>query len=1324
MSRPALQNVEDIYPLSPMQEGMLFEAVQRPTSLAHFEQFTFLLRGPLNAAALRRAWQLTLDRHASLRAQFLWQPKDKPLQVIRRTLELPWREEDWSGITAADQESRLDRFLAEDRTRLFDVARPPLMRIVLVRLTPDLHRLIWTFHHILVDAWSVSLVMGDAASFYESLAAGQEPAPQPAPKFREYIANLQARPLDEAERHFRLLLAGFDAPTPLTFERDEADAAGRPASHVVARSRIEGADFEPLKVFARANRITMGSLFLGAWGLVLSRYANSDDVVFGATASGRPAELRGVDQMVGLFMNTLPVRARLPREATVGSYLSGIQRQVAESTRFQTTPSVEVQCWSEVPAVTPLFRSLVVFGNYPLDEARRGRSGTLSLEEPRTWGWTTVPFELMVVPGASSLDIEARFDAGAFDPARIEALLGHLRATLSALAAGDASRQIDDVEVLPDAERQRLVTSLNGTAAPYPDNATIPSLFDAQVARTPDAAAYRCAGLSITYRDLARHANALAHLLVDRGVTPGSAVGICIEPSLELPVALLAVHKAGACYVPLDPSYPPARLEFIAQDSAPRVILTTRAHQDKIPGSHATIALDSPDGSPPPRDEAPAISVSPGDVAYITYTSGSTGRPKGVEGTHRGAINRFAWMWSFRPFAAGETTCWRTTLNFVDSVWEAFGPLLQGVTTVIFPPDVVRDPRSLLSAMKANRVTRLVVVPSLLEALLDATPDFRRRVPGLRLVVTSGEALSSSLARRFLTDAPGVELLNLYGSSEIAADATYHVVTEADTRLPRIPIGRPIANTQALILDDRRHAVPEGMPGILHIGGANVARGYHKRPDLTAERFIPSPFEALRSPLFKTGDLARLLPDGSIDYLGRADNQVKVRGFRIELGEIEHAILQHPGVAEAAVVARVSAGGPRLVAYVAASNGALDAAELRRHVRGRLPEFMVPASIVPLASLPRTPNGKLDRRALPEPESVAVPAPGADATPTDEVTARLVTLYREVLGRPGVAAHESFFDLGGHSLLAVKLMARIEDEFKKRVPLAALLAAPSPAGLAAVVRGDAAHDHTAPVVALRDRGTRTPFFCIHGMDGNILFLERLARHLSPDQPVYGVQAYGLDGRHAPETTCEAMAERYVNAIRSVQPVGPYRLGGYSLGGMIALEMAHRLAAAGEEIERLVLFDTRVPRVAAGRSLKGAMLDRLKWHFKRGPRAFVVTLWNGPVERNAWKVCKRLGLPMPRRLRPWPVRLACLNAYLTYMPRPWAGPITLLRAEHQEDEFSNLPALGWENFARGELDVRSLPCDHLDFFGGASAQIVARELEQVLGLCAPDCVAAG
>jgi amino acid adenylation domain-containing protein len=638
-----------------------------------------------------------------------------------------------------------------------------------------------------------------------------------------------------------------------------------------------------------------------------------------------------------------------------------------------------------------------------------------------------------------------------FDADTVARLAGHFRNLLEGMVA-DPERPLSQLPLLAPDEHRRLVVDWNATARPYPREACVHELFEAQAARTPDAPALVFGERTLSYAQLNERANRLAHRLRALGVGPDRLVGVCLERSLELPVALLAVLKAGGAYLPLDPGYPTARLAYMLADANAPVLLTQHQLRPRLPDGPAhTLTLD--DEPPASSDDSsnPESGASADNLAYVIYTSGSTGTPKGVMATHRATVNRLAWMWNAHPFEADEVCCQKTALSFVDSVAELFGPLLGGIPLVVFPDEVVKDPQLLLRALSVHRVTRIVLVPSLLRALLDTGPELERMLAGLRRCITSGETLSAELARRFRERLPDCRLTNLYGSSEVSADATCFEVDHVPERMS-VPIGRPIANTTVYVLDGHLQPVPLGVPGELFVGGAGLARGYLGRPELSAEKFVTHPLDGSSgSRLYRTGDRARWLADGNLEFLGRLDDQIKLRGFRIEPGEVEATLTGHDAVEAAVVISREDASGePRLVAYVVASpEPPPTAGELRELVRRQLPDYMVPSAVVLLDELPLTQSGKVDRKVLPPPESARDDLDSPYIAPRTPVETVLSGLVSGVLELDHVGVHDDFFtDLGGHSLLAMQLMSRVRDSFDIDVPLRRLFEASTVAGLA------------------------------------------------------------------------------------------------------------------------------------------------------------------------------------------------------------------------------------------------------------------------------------
>nr|HET6903712.1 amino acid adenylation domain-containing protein [Ktedonobacteraceae bacterium] len=603
-----------------------------------------------------------------------------------------------------------------------------------------------------------------------------------------------------------------------------------------------------------------------------------------------------------------------------------------------------------------------------------------------------------------------------------------------------------DLPLLTEAERQQLLVDWNATTCAYPRQQCVHQLFEAQVERTPEAVALIFEEQQLTYRQLNERANQLAHYLQRLSVGPEVRVGLCIERSPEMVIGLLGILKAGGAYVPLDPVYPQERLAFMLEDAQTTVLVTRQGLVERLPQHKQVVCLDTEWNVIAQESKENTVNVMTSEnLVYMLYTSGSTGKPKGVLGTHRAAINRFSWMWNTYPFEPDEVCCQKTALSFVDSVWEIFGPLLQGIRTVIIPDMIVKSPELLLQMLAAHAVTRIVLVPSLLRILLDLTADLQNQLPTLKYWISSGETLPLDLALRFVDKMPNCVLLNLYGSSEVAADATFYDMREGKA-LTSVPIGRPIANTQIYLLDHHNQLVPIGTPGELHVGGDGLARGYFNRPDLTAAKFVPCPFSTIPGTLlYKTGDWARYLPDGNIEYLGRIDHQVKIRGFRIELGEVEAVLNAHPAVQQAVVVAREDVpGDKRLVAYVVLQRQqSVTISELQEQLTKTLPTYMVPSAFMFLETFPLLPNGKVDRHALPAPDQARPELQQTFVAPRTPMEERIASIWSSILGIERVGIHDNFFALGGHSLLAMQVISQIQNTLRITLPLRSFFDAPT-----------------------------------------------------------------------------------------------------------------------------------------------------------------------------------------------------------------------------------------------------------------------------------------
>ncbi len=1101
----ATRNLEDVYPLSPLQEGILFHSLYAPESGVYVEQLSCALTGPLDAAAFARAWERVIERHAVLRTAFVWKSQKRPLQAVQREVALPLSSEDWSPLAAGEREARFAGFLAEDRKRGFEAARAPLLRIALLRFGAGEHRLVWTFHHLLLDGWSLPLVLSEVLLFYAAFAGGAGgPAGEggrdlalPAPRrYRDYITWVERQDLAAAEAFFRRELEGFTEPTEVDLPRPVAAPAPEDADD--CKLTLGSEPYARLSELARRHRLTLNTLLQGAWASILGRYLgrhagerrSADDVVFGTTVSGRGIPLAGIESMIGLFINTLPVRARLDPRAEVGAWLAGLQESQLARQAFETTPLPRIQGWSELPPGTPLAASLFVFENYP--QPILPKDGSLALGLVRFRERTSYPLTAIAAPAGEDLELRLAWDPEHHDAATAARLLAHWARLLVALgealgaAPGSAGPRLGDLPMLSKAERQQMVAEWNPAPPAELAGVSLHERFAAQAARTPDAVALtvppgeREGGGELTYGELAGRAGRLAAILRRRGVGAESLVAICLERSLDLVVALLAVLEAGGAYLPLDPTYPPERLGFMLDDSGARVLVSRPELAARLPPHGAQlVAADAGEGGAEDRTEAAAppgsddVSDSGGDrLAYVIYTSGSTGRPKGVAVTH-GDVSRL--LAATRPlFGFGPDDVW-TLLHsyaFDFSVWEIWGALAHGGRLVIVPYAVSRAPEELLRLLAAERVTVLNQTPSAFAQLAPAAVAGSAGgagghggdiLPDLRLVIFGGEALDPAVLAgwlgRFGETRP--RLVNMYGITETTVHATWRPLGRADLATaarPASPIGRPLAHLQVHLLDRHGRLVPLGVAGEMYVGGTALARGYLGRPELAAERFLPDGFGfgggvgGRGARFYKTGDLARWRPDGELEFLGRADRQVKIRGHRVELGEVEAALAGCPGVRAAAVVARERDGVRRLVAYVAAPMEQT-AADLRTRLARTLPEPMLPAAIVRLAALPLTPNGKVDLRALAaleDAEDAAAARAGAAEriAPRGAVEELLAGLWAEVLRLPEVGVNDNFFSLGGDSILSLQVVARAGQAGCRLTPRQ-LFEHPTIAGLAA-----------------------------------------------------------------------------------------------------------------------------------------------------------------------------------------------------------------------------------------------------------------------------------
>jgi amino acid adenylation domain-containing protein len=1082
-------------PLSFAQERLWFIDRLEPGSAVYNVPMTRRIGGALDAAVLERALGEIVRRHEALRTTFR-EVDGSPVQVIAPFGGFTLPVEDLSGLGEADREVEVERRATEEAMRPFDLAAGPLFRAALLRLDEESHVLLLSMHHIVSDGWSVEVLDRELLALHAAYREGREsPLPELGVQYADYALwqreRLRGEMLERQLSYWRERLAG--APELVELPTDHPRPAVQTFRGASERIALPGDMLERLRALGRSEGATLFMVVLSAFQALLSKYAGSEDIVVGSSIAGRTRD--EVAGLIGFFVNTLVLRTDLGGDPSFREVLGRVREVTLGAYEHQELPFEKLV--AELQPERSLSHSPLFQVSFTLDDMEESGSGaaesSTELSTESSTGSSTGPSTEGGDPGlaVAKFDLtlgvtakrggllgELNYRTDLFERGTIVRMLGHLGRVLEQVAA-DADVRLSRLELLGEAERALVLEEWNRTEAEYPADRCIHELFEAQAARAPGAVAVRFEEESLTYAELNARANRLAHHLRGRGVGPEVRVAVLMERSLELVVSLLAVLKAGGAYLPLDPRQPVERLAYMLADSAPAVVLTQRELRDRVEKAGVPVLeidADEPEWADHPATDPAIEALTPAHLAYVVYTSGSTGRPKGVLGTHRATVNRLAWGWEAYPYGPGEVVAQKTAIGFVDAVAEIFAPLLAGVPLAIIGDDAAREPERLMDALAAQGCTRIVLVPSLLRAMLEAAPELGARLPALRTWVCSGERLDAELCRAFGRAVPDAVLVNLYGSSEVAADVTCFDTRALGEDDGAVPIGRPIANTRIYVLDGALHPVPAGVPGEVCVGGDGVARGYLARPGLTAERFVPDPFAARPGArMYRMGDRARWREESAevrecvsaevnpavphsrtdalthsrtafLEYLGRLDAQVKVRGVRIEPGEIEAVLRRHPAVEECAVVARTDAAGDtRLVAYVV---GAAEADALRGHVGRSLPDYMVPGAFVSLDALPLTPNGKLDRKALPAPELASAERYVAPRTPTEEL---LSGIWAEVLRLERVGAEESFFDLGGHSLLATRVVSRVRVVFGVDLPLRAVFDRPVLSGLAAEI---------------------------------------------------------------------------------------------------------------------------------------------------------------------------------------------------------------------------------------------------------------------------------
>jgi len=1274
-----------LFPLTPTQQGLLFHRLLDQSGGTDVQQVVVRWQGALDLHALERAWQRLAEQHDVLRTSIRWEGLPEPRQEVHASITIPVERHD---------PGTLDDYLQRDRARGFDLAQSPLLRVAVFE-----NVMVWSYHHVLLDTRSASALLDELFALHDALRDGREMLLRARPSFRTFAEWLHERDLKPAETFWRERLRGFSAPTPLlSLPLEGQSAATQQELTIALPADVMNAGVDPR------------TLLTATWGVLLARTSAENDVVFGIAESRRDDTVADADAILGLFINTIPVRVRLADDDTVAALLQRIDRERAETRPHEHAPLSSIQRWSNVPGGTGLFESLLVFERESPGASLAGRAEVELREQ--------LAYPLTLTAWLDTMTLRIAWDPRRFDETAIRRMSGQLLTILTAIPRALDSAALR-LPLLTDEERRQVLVEWNDTRADYPRDTFVHELFESRATQHPERIALRFGEETLTYGELDRRANRIAHRLRALGVGPDVFVGLLIERSMDMVIALLGILKAGGAYVPLDPSYPKDRLELMLEDSRAAVLLTQPllAGSLETHGARPLILEEGWHSSWPEDDGNPTPAGTTENLAYVIYTSGSTGKPKGVQLPHRAVVNFLETMRREPGLTEDDVVIGLTTLSFDIAGLEIYLPLTTGAQLVLIGREVAADARRLSDVITRSNATVVQATPATWRMLLDAGWEGSGRLK----LLCGGEALARDLADRLLERCGS--LWNMYGPTETTIWSTVRRVTPG--RTATVPIGKPIANTQVYVLDPALEPVPIGVPGELHIGGDGVARGYLNRPELNAERFIRDPFASdPAARMYKTGDAVRWLPNGELEYLNRLDNQVKLRGYRIELGEIEAALRKHDGVADAVVTVRTDApGGKALAAYWIAEGEPAPVGELKAFLKESLPEYMVPAFFVRLTELPLTPNGKVDRKALPAPERTVSDTAEASVAPRDDIEQRLARIWQDVLRIPSVGVHDNFFELGGESLLAVQMFVRIEAEFGRELPLATLLHAGTIETLAARIREEGWVPPWSPLIPMQPAGTKPPFFCVHGVGGNVLNYRPLSQRLGNDQPFYGLQARGMDGKQPPIATIEEMAAVYLSEIKKVQPHGPYLVGGASFGGVVAYEMAQQLRAAGDAASFVALFDTNAVDSADERKTQQSLMTRIKLHLGillRGPdrlsylrkkarrlrRKTVYRIW-----QTVFAAFQKFGKPLPQSLQD--VAQNNYRALRIYKARPYDGRVGLFCARLEPEEFTEAKRRAWGMLVPG-LEHYDVPGEHLTMVEEPHVAELAAELAGAFG----------
>lgn len=1311
------QTKRDAYPLSYSQQRLWFLDVYNQGSPFYNFSLEYRILGPLDTAALVASLGEIVRRHEALRTIFILDA-EQPLQIVQH-------DELWSAQVTDLQfdpdgaERKAESLLRQAAGRAFDLAKGPLFHANLLRLAPEGHILQIVVHHIVFDGWSMEILIRELESLYTAfLKSRSSPLPDLPIQYGDFAVwqreQLQGERLREHLEYWKKTLADL---VLLDIATDRPRPHQQTYHGAVSRFELPATTGQFLADWSNKRGATLFMTLLAAVNTLLWHRTGQTDIAIGtAVANRNRVEIEG---LIGFFVNTLALRTDLAGDPSFSELVKRVREVVLTAQDHQELPFeklVEELQTSRDPSRNPLVQILFVLqqGSFiALPKLANLHTEQLSYRSLKTTRFD-LEFHLWEIDGG--VEGLLIYNTDLFDPSTAERLSVHLKEILSAAADAPQTR-ISDLPRMGLVERVQILSVWSHGQTTISSGHCLHELFTGCALRAPDSVALVWRDEELTYRTLDRRSNHLAHCLTTAGVRPSSPIALLLDRSASLIVSMLGVLKAGGAYLPLDPTWPKERLRFLIEDAGVDAVVTEYCLREALPAVNAQVFwFEDAQGE---KDFPPSAFSDPDQLAYIMYTSGSTGTPKGVMVTHR-AVVRLVKGCDYAQLGPDEIVLHFCQPSFDGATFEVWGALLNGGRLVVFPsgPTSLEE---LGKAIRQHELTTLWLTAGLFHAMVE---ERLQDLGSLRQLLAGGDMLGPTQVRRVLDQIPGLTFINGYGPTEATTFTCCHVMKEAARVRDPVSIGRPIANTEVLVLTQDLRAVPVGTNGELCIGGDGVALGYLARPQLTADRFVPDPFaDEPGARLYRTGDRVRWLADGTLEFLGRLDQQVKVRGFRVEPGEIESVLLTHAEVRQAVVVARTdNMSLNELVVYVVGTAGeSPEPRALREYLRSRLPEYMVPGIFVVLEELPLTSNGKIDRRALPQPDQRSS-GTAPHLPPRDTIELRCTEIWEEVLGVSPIGIRANFFELGGHSIRAFVAMTRIGNAFGRELPIPVLFERPTIEQLAALLRSETSPIEVSPLVPLQTKGSLPPFFCVHPAGGNVLCLRPLARSIGDHRMFYGLQSRGLIDREPVVRSVEEMAADYLEAVRLVQPKGPYFFGGYCLGGVIALEMARQARQHGEDVAQLVLIDTYSPDAMSKEEFDDALA--LSWFARDLGISIGKRLSIPPDELRGLAAEQALSkvlikarqedvlpedLDVAQLQRYFYCYLANSVAVLCYEPGSYSGHMTMMRARDEIDKYNLGPTLGWNSAVDCEIEIEDIPGDHTSIIQEPNVQVLAERI---------------